>query len=515
MATRHFDTLIIGAGTAGCVLAHRLSQDPTHSVALVEAGPDFGHAEGGAWPEAITFWGHGIGHYDWGHQTRIADRTVSYFAGKVVGGSSATNQAGISMGLRSDYDRWLELGNAGWGFDDLLPYFQHVERLEDDGAPLRGRHGMVPVQRLPADTPLARDVQAAAVDLGVPAVNDVSGPDTPFGVGGATRNLRGRRRYSSAAVYLDPARDRANLTILSDTLVESLVWKGGVVSGARLGAASGPSGIAADRVVVAAGAIGSPMLLQRSGIGDPPALRAILGAASPVHALPGVGKNLRDHCGVMMLHLLRVGAADRLFDGAPPDGLLTRAGILLRVPSDPGMAAFDHDVICAHPSTRPEQREDERLITRVFLVQPECAGQLTIVSGDSRAPPHIEFGFGGARDVAAIARVVEWVRRLVRVERLASWLEREVRPGGDVRDLALVDWIRDNMDPYYHATGTCRLGPARDPLAVVDPTGRVHGFDNLYVADASIMPTIPRGMINLTVYAIAEKIAAGLVSSTP
>lgn len=514
MSSRHVDTLIVGAGTAGCVLAHRLSQDPAHSVALVEAGPDFGPAGDGRWPEAIASWGHGIGHHDWGHQTEIAGRRLPYFAGKVIGGSSATNQAGMSMGLRRDYDRWVELGNPGWGFDDLLPCFHLVERLEED-APMRGRRGMVPVQRLPGDTPLALDVQAAAVGLGLPAVTDVSGPDTLVGVGGATRNLRGRTRYSSAAAYLDPARDRANLAILSDTIVESLIWKNGAVSGAhvrggRTGAIGAIGAIGADRIVLAAGAIGSPVLLQRSGIGDPPELRAILGSTASIHPLPGVGRNLRDHCGVMMLHLLRAGAIDRLFAGAPADGLVTRAGVLMRVSSDPLADAFDHDVICAHPSIRPERREEERLISRVFHVQPECEGSVTIASGEAGTPPRIDTGFGGARDVADIARVVEWVRRLAATEPLAGWLEQEQRPGPDVRGDALTAWVRDSIEPYFHPVGTCKLGPASDPMAVVDPTGRVHGFENLYVADASVMPTIPRGMINLTVYAIAEKIAAGL-----
>jgi choline dehydrogenase len=518
MRGSHVSTLIVGGGTAGCVLANRLSADPDHQVALVEAGPDFGPADSGRWPEAIALtpsprsWPM-LGHHDWGYQAEVAGRRLPYFAGKVMGGSSATNMNGIAMGLRRDYQRWVALGNPGWSFDDLLPYFQRVERLENDDVPLRGREGQVPVQRFGLDGPLLDDLRAAAVDAGVPAIADVTGPDAVVGIGGATRNVRGRRRFSSASAYLDPARGRANLTIVADALVESLTWRGGRAIGALVRAGDTTTQLTADRVIVSAGVLGSPLLLQRSGIGDPALLRPILGESAPIHALPGVGKNLHDHYGATIHHQMSADGADRLYADEPPEGL-TAFTAFLRVASDPSLDAHDHDIIVGFPPFRIPVRELQQIRWRVFLVQPESEGSIAISGREATAPPRIETGFGGERDLAAIARAVGWVRRLAGHPRLAGWIESEIVPGPSIGPDALPGWLRDHLDCYYHPTGTCRMGPATDPMAVADASGRVHGFDNLFVADASLMPTIPRGMINLTVYAMAEKIADGLAHAT-
>lgn len=504
----HAGTIIIGGGTAGCVLAHRLSADETHPVVLIEAGPDFGPNDSGRWPDAIHLANLSVGHHDWGYQTRLAGRSVPYPRGKVMGGSSATNLAGVSMGLRQDYDRWGE-ANPGWGFDDLLPYFRAVERLENDGAPLRGRDGMLPVQRLPAATPLLADVAVAAAAAGIPASPDVTGPDTAIGMGGVTRNIRGPVRFSSAAAYLDPARGRPNLTILADTTAVDLELDGARVTGVRIREGNTTRTITADRVVLAAGAIGSPILLQRSGIGDPTLIENSLGR-SVVHALPGVGKNLLDHHGVFMANLLVPGAVERLLEEAPAESPLGRSAMLIRVASDPALEAHDHDVLCFHPLRPSVERAAEILGWRVFLVTPQSAGSVAAASVDPDVDPRIETGFGADADVARIAGAVAWVRELTAHPKLAPWLEREVTPGARARGADLAGWIRENIKLYFHPVGSCKLGPASDPMAVVGADGRVHGIDNLYVADASVMPSIPRGMIILTVYAIAEKVAAGL-----
>lgn len=517
MHGRHVSTLIIGGGTAGCVLANRLSTDPDHQVALVEAGPDFGPADGGRWPDAIAFtppprtWPV-LGHHDWGYQAEMAGRSAPYFAGKVMGGSSATNMFGIAVGLRRDYDRWAALGNPGWGFDDLLPYFQRVERLENDPAPLRGHDGVLPVRRIPPDTALLEDLFAAAAEANLPAVADVTGPDALVGIGGPTRNVRGRSRFHSAAAYLDPARARRNLTIVADAVVETLEWRGDTATGAVVRTGETTTTISADRVVVSAGVLGSPLLLQRSGIGDPAHLRAILGQSARIHPLPGVGKNLHDHYGASLHHLLSTAGVERLFAGDPTDDL-TGFSAILRVASDPALDAHDLDIHVTHPPFRIPVREFQQIRWRIFLVQPESEGSIAITAPAAGAPPRIETGFGGERDRAVIARAIGWARRLADHPRLASWIERETLPGPAVGASELPAWLGDHLECYFHPTGTCKMGPAADPAAVVDAGGKVHGFGNLFVADASIMPTIPRGMIALTVYAIAEKIADGLTGA--
>ena len=502
-----FGTLIVGGGTAGCVVAARLTEDPTHNVALIEAGPDFGPAGSGRWPDEVanaTYVGEET-EFDWGYPTEMPGGTRAYLRGKVIGGSSATNAAGVNWGLRRDYDEWQALGNPGWNFEGLLPYFQKVERLENDdtGDPERGRSGALTVSRMVPESPFFADYRLACDAAGLKSI-DVSGPNGVTGYGSATRNSRDGKRFTSAAAYLDPARDRPNLTILADTMVERLNWSGKNVQSISV---SGPDGgsraLSAGRIVLCAGAVGDPMIMQHSGIGPAILLRRILGNESQIRDMPGVGRNLHDHCGVRLSYAAADGARERIEAAGP----LRPGSMITRLRGDPALDAFNLDQF----TSQTLSPEGELLFGfSLFLIHPVAEGRLVITSADPNADPHIDVGFGDEQDVEALSRGVEWVRELTTTPQLRPWLEEERSPGVAVSGPELRRWARNNLNSYHHTTGTCKMGPAADQSAVVDATGKVHGFDNLYVADASVMPTIPRGMIILSVYAIAEKIAAGL-----
>ena len=311
MAERlNFDTIVIGGGTAGCVLADRLSEDANHRVALIEAGPDFGHAEGGRWPAEIAMAGYVPTKFDWGYRAKLSGRPQPYTRGKVVGGSSAINATGINWGLRRDYDDWEKRGNPGWGFDGLLPFFQRAEQLIND-PPLRGKNGKVTVTRSQATSPYIDDVIHSYERAGVGWAEDSSGPDAAEGMGRGTRNALDGERFHSGRAYLDGARDRNNLTILADTEVDRLLWSGGKVEAVAMLRDGDRIEASGDRIVLCGGAIGSPIVLQRSAIGDPVMLRRLIGPDAKIHELPGVGRNLHDHFGVRLQFQTQEGVAAR------------------------------------------------------------------------------------------------------------------------------------------------------------------------------------------------------------
>jgi choline dehydrogenase len=363
-----------------------------------------------------------------------------------------------------------------------------------------------------AKSPFLADLGRAFTASGLEAVRDVSGPDTLEGFGAPTRNARGGTRFHAAAAHLDPARDRPNLTILDRTLVDTVRWEGGRALGLHLVSDDDRWFVEADRVVVSAGTIGSPLILQRSGIGPPDLLRGVLGDQMPLHPLPGVGSNLQDHYGALACYRAAANFFERLGPGDPSTDV-TGSQLHARLKSSTDLRAFDLDVLMSYATARPPAPDEALVRCAVYLIQPAARGSVTIRSADPSSAPVIETGFGVSQDVEAIVRGVEWVRDRMHDDRVESWLDVEVAPGIEARGAALRDWVRANLASYHHPIGTCRFGPATDPLAVVDTGGRVHGFDNLYVADASIMPTIPHAQINLTVYAIGEKIGDALAEA--
>jgi choline dehydrogenase len=497
-----WDTIIVGGGTAGCVIASRVSEQPSHQTLLLEAGPDFGALDDGQWPDTLraATYAETSGDYDWGLQARVNDAEVPYLQGRVIGGSSAINATGINWGLRGDYDAWAAQGLEGWDFDSLLPYFHRVENLQPSpGAdPLRGSRGMLPVMRVAMPGDGWRQAMEAALEAeGLRAV-DVAGPGAPLGFGNPSVNLRDGMRVTSAEAYLDPARARPNLTVRGASTVCRLLWEAGEVTGVQV---LDPHGevvtLRGGKVVVCAGAFGTPALLQRSGIGPEEALRPVLGESAPIHDLPGVGRNLQDHYGTRMFHR-----------GGPPvaDTQPGFQAISVRMRSRADLSAYDLNLFLVL-----SWQDGEPVIrSSIFNIQPESRGRVLIRGPDAATAPQIDTDFGRPGDIEALASGVEWLRKIVETKPLKGWFGEEFSPKLSITGKELRKWIGGDLCLFHHAVGTCKMGPPTDSLAVTDTRGRVKGFSNLLVADASVMPSIPRGMINLTVYAVAEKIAAGL-----
>jgi choline dehydrogenase len=437
-----YDIVVVGGGTAGCVLAARLSEEPARTVCLVEAGPDYGSFGDGRWPGDILDgrWLATDSHC-W---ERDDEEDRSQLRARIMGGCSAHNGCVILRGAPADYDEW----GPGWTAEELTPYLDRAER-ELATRPI-GPEELSPWQLAFAD--------AAGEDAIVNPVNL-----TANGV-----------RWSAAFAYVDPARSRPNLTILTGALVDRVLLDGE----RAVGVATSNGEVLGGTVVLAAGAYGSPAVLLRSGIGTE-------------SGLP-IGENLLDHVGV--------GATweptDELrsaMDDFTRGHDLTLAGVTIKARSS--ACAEDVCDLFLVPVVEP----DHEIAAAVFAMKPRSRGRVTLNSPDPRAPLHIEHGFlSDEADVPVLAEGFERLRNLARDPAIRRHAARESRPGEDVE---AETHVRAEASGFFHPTGTCSLGK------VVDACGHVLGFDNLVVADASIMPTIPRANTNLTTAAIAERMA--------
>ncbi|HKQ43167.1 MAG TPA: FAD-dependent oxidoreductase [Pseudonocardia sp.] len=483
--------VVVGAGSAGCVLAARLSAEPRRHVVLVEAGPDYPSTA--ALPADLADGSLPASSHDWGWRTEPDARRgpLDLPRARVVGGCSATNAGFWLRGWPADYEAWA----TGWTFDALLPLFRSVEADRDFADEWHGSDGPVPVARVPvADLePYPRAFVDAALACGHAAVADHNRPGA-VGVGPAPRNVRDRLRMSTALTHLAPARTRRNLQILPDTPVDRLELVDGRPRGVRT---QRGDVVEAHSVVLAAGAYGSPAILLRSGIGPAAQLRAL--GIPRVVDLPGVGADLVDHPLVAVdlpatpgrrgpalpvLLTLRSTAAD---PSGPPDLHLFVAGPF-DTPSVPSGAVFG-------------------IVTG--LMSPRSRGSVRLRSADPADPPVIDPGY--LRHPDDVTRMVEATlaaRRISRTRPLVDLIAGpEIAPGAAVGDddaTGLAESICRRVGPYHHPVGTCAMG------AVVDARGAVHGITGVLVADASIMPTIPSANTNASTIVLAERIASTL-----
>jgi choline dehydrogenase len=522
-----FDYVIVGAGSAGCALANRLSEDGSASVLLLEAG---GRDRSPKIKIPAAFAQQFKTGLDWAYETEpepgCDDRRLFVPRGRALGGSSSMNAMLYVRGCAADYDGWAADGCPGWSWDEVLPYFRHAENRKGAASPVHGRGGPLDVADLRSPSELTRRMIEAARARDFPLDPDYNDGE-PDGVGPVQVTQRYGRRWSSADAYLRPAQRRPNLTVVTGATALGIELDRSLrATGVRWANRRGGVAIAeADReVVLAAGAIGSPQLLLLSGVGPADDLRAL--GIEPRHELPGVGGNLQDHPYVVAIWESAIGHS--LLDAEKPaalaEFLLRRRGPLTSTVAEAFLFTRSHTEATApdlqfhfapafFADNGFEEYPGHAFTTGPVLVAPRSRGRLWLRSADPAAKPAILGNhLTEEADVAALVRGVELARELVATEPLASAAAKEIYPGPGVRSREQLEAdLRRRVELLYHPVGTCRMGAGEE--AVVDPELRVHGIEGLRVADASVMPTIPRGNTNAPTVMIAER-GAGLISAS-
>ena len=530
---RSFDYIVVGAGSAGCVLANRLSADPERSVLLVEAGskdrnPLF------RLPMLMGKLFHS-GIYNWRYHTEpvpsLDGRSLYWPRGKVLGGSSTINGMIYVRGNRHDYDRWAQMGLAGWSYDEVLPAFRRSEgHVERDGA-FHGRAGELTVCRARSGNPLFDVFVEAGRQAGHPVNDDFNGPEQQ-GFGRYDFTIRRGKRCSTSAAFLHPIRHRRNLSIATECLVRRIVVEGQRATGIEIADGARARTVRAEReVILCAGTVNSPQLLMLSGVGPGDALKEH--GIEVIHELPGVGRNLQDHVDCVIAYactkpitLYRNLRADRLI-GSVAQGMLFGRGVATTFPYEAGaflksraelvapdiqvhfMPALENAAklhIPTHFRKTPVE-VNHGFSMRVGPVNPESRGWIGLRSADPAAAPLIQPNYlQDDADCRTTIAGIRMVRDVVEQPAFAAYRGREIAPGADVRsDADLTRWLRAGAMTTFHPVGTCRMGT--DPMAVVDARLAVHGIAGLRVADASVMPVIVSGNTNAPAIMIGEKAA--------
>ncbi|WP_392890519.1 choline dehydrogenase [Pseudomonas migulae] len=524
MANPEFDYLIVGAGSAGCVLANRLGEDPAVRILLLEAGP-----ADKSWtidmPSAVGIVVGGT-RYNWSYTSEpepyLDGRRIGTPRGRTLGGSSSINGMVYIRGHARDYDGWAEQGCDGWRYQEVLPYFKKAQTHADGGDDYRGATGHLHVTPGDVQTPLCAAFLAAGAEAGYGITHDLNGyRQEAFGP--VDRTTRNGRRWSTSRGYLSEALARGNVRVITDALARRILFDGPRAIGIEYEQNGEIQTVHARReVLLTAGAINSPQLLLLSGVGPAAELRDL--GIEVKHDLPGVGRRLNDHPDTVVQYLCKKPVSLYPWTTAPGKWWIGARWFA----SHDGLAASNHFEAGAFIRSRAGVEHPNLQLTfmplavkpgsvdlvpghafqiHIDLMRPTSLGSVTLNSADPRQPPRILFNYlKTEQDRADMRAGARLVREIIGQPAMAAFQGEELVPGPQAQsDEALDAWARQVTETGYHASGTCKMGPAGDPEAVVDPQLRVHGLDSLRVVDASIMPVIVSGNTNAPTVMIAEK----------
>lgn len=535
MADKTFDFIIVGAGSAGCALASRLTENSNFNVLLIEAGKKDGSIKIDM-PALISKLVP-PNEFNWNYwteeQKQLNGRKLFWPRGKVLGGSSAINGMLYVRGHARDYDEWAQIGCTGWSFDDVLPYFKKSEGSDRDADDFHANDGPLLTTQHTSEHPLNKAFLNAASEMGLPYTDDFNGANQE-GVGWYDQTIRRGRRQTTARTYLRMAEGRPNLTVLTNAQVRRVVMKGHRATGVTL-TRNGKQETwnASKEVILSGGAINSPQLLQLSGIGDPEDIMAV--GLPVLHELKGVGKNMQDHLDITVYGHLRepisvsrykaphraIAELSKWFFKKPGfmSDCVTPVGAFLK--TDPALERPDiqfHIILAMAPKPHGfEDPVDHGFGIHMCQLRPHSRGTISLASDDPLAPAKIDPNYlAEPEDLRVMREGVKMVRKMMNQPALASHIEAMAEPwkGMDPEDNGAMDEaIRSMSETIYHPVGTCAMGPKDNANNVVDPELKVIGIEGLRVADASVMPRLIGGNTNAPTIMIAEK-CADLVKST-